>query len=300
MAASPTWPKELADAFRDFPPSVFSQTTLFSVIEELRRETVKSVPRSYSPKTIAKRLMEEGALQSTTLVREGYENEGPRSRFVRYILNKPSAFLVGLSLRSGSYLSHAGAVFIHGWTDIIPRTVYANKEQTPKPSPSGPLLQANIDRAFRRAPRRSTYVFEGYDHKFALLSGKNTNDLGVIEKKIRGEVLRITDLERTLIDIVVRPHYSGGVLEVARTYRATVDRVSVNRLRATLRKLSYVYPYHQAIGFYLQIAGVDAHKLRLLRRDGMDYDFYMAHGMQETEYNKEWRLFIPRGLDFGS
>jgi len=28
----------------------------------------------------------------------------------------------------------------------------------------------------------------------------------------------------------------------------------------------------------------------------MTLDFYLMHGMQETEYSTEWRLFYPKGF----
>ncbi|OGR95314.1 MAG: hypothetical protein A2902_05485 [Elusimicrobia bacterium RIFCSPLOWO2_01_FULL_64_13] len=64
-----------------------------------------------------------------------------------------------------------------------------------------------------------------------------------------------------------------------------------------LKKLNYIYPYHQVIGFYMQKAGgYDTSQIDLLRSPGMDYDFYIAYGMRETEYIKEWRLHVPKGF----
>jgi hypothetical protein len=73
--------------------------------------------------------------------------------------------------------------------------------------------------------------------------------------------------------------------------------VSVNRLTALLSKLGYVYPYHQAIGFYLEKAGSyrDA-QVTLLERIEMSFDFYLTHQMKETEYSPRWRLYYPKGL----
>ena len=65
--------------------------------------------------------------------------------------------------------------------------------------------------------------------------------------------LRFTNLERTLIDAAVRPVYAGGVFEVRKAYQLAKEKVSVNRLAALLQKLNYIYPYHQAIGFYLEL-----------------------------------------------
>ncbi len=99
-----------------------------------------------------------------------------------------------------------------------------------------------------------------------------------------------------MIDIAVRPSYAGGVFEVARAFRAALDKISIPVLVATLRKLDYVYPYHQAVGFYLQRAGMDAPRLEKLKGLGLNYDFYLANRMSGPKYDKDWRLFYPDGM----
>jgi predicted transcriptional regulator of viral defense system len=110
------------------------------------------------------------------------------------------------------------------------------------------------------------------------------------------ERLQITDLERTLIDIVVRPAYAGGPSQVLEAYRAAKNRMSIDRLLAILAKLDYVYPYHQSIGFLMQRAGYSEKSCGKLRALGLNHDFYLAHAMQQTEYSKDWRLSYPRNL----
>jgi len=70
-----------------------------------------------------------------------------------------------------------------------------------------------------------------------------------------GEPLDVTDLERTLIDIVVRPAYAGGVHQVLTAFVRSRPKVSLERIAKLLRRLDYIYPYQQAISI-LQIARV--------------------------------------------
>jgi hypothetical protein len=217
--------------------------------------------------------------------------------FVRYAWGEVSPYQVALSVRPRAYLSHGTAVSLHGLTDAIPKVIYVNQEQSPKPVPSGELRQESINRAFSSQQRRSGYTLEYEQSRIVLLSGKNTDNLGVV--KVAGplqEQLDVTSVERTLIDIAVRPIYAGGVFQVLQAYKSARDRVSVNTLVATLKKLNYVYPYHQVIGFYMERAGYDEKRYGRLRSLGLDFDFYLTYGMKESEFDRKWRLHYPKGL----
>lgn len=215
----------------------------------------------------------------------------------RFSWGDASPYELALSISRGAYLSHGTAVFLHGLTDQVPATIYVNREQSPKPASSSPLTQETLDRAFSREQRRSQNVYESRNWRFVLLNGKNTNrlEVGTLTGP-DGERVETTKLERTLIDATVRPAYAGGVYQVLEAFRAAKERLSVNVLIATLKKLKYVYPFHQAIGFYLQRAGFPTPRLEPLRKMGLDFDFYLAHGVGQGGYDATWRLFHPEGF----
>ncbi|MCA1568538.1 MAG: hypothetical protein LC803_23390 [Acidobacteria bacterium] len=112
-----------------------------------------------------------------------------------------------------------------------------------------------------------------------------------------GKGLRVTSVERTLIDITVRPVYSGGASEVLNAYRLAKDKVSTRTLIGTLKEMNYVYPYHQAVGFYLERTGVyKKAELQQLRSMPMEHDFYLDYNMSETQFSEVWRIHFPTDL----
>lgn len=219
--------------------------------------------------------------------------EFPNRTISRYFWKDLKVLQLALAVSPKAYLSHYTAIAYHNLTDQIPKTIYVTTEQSSK-SNQGQLTQKGIDGAFAKPQRVSENIATIPNGFLYWLNGKHTKRAGVIKTE---DGLSITNIERTLIDATVRPLYSGGVYEVLEAFKRAAGTVSVNKLAGTLRKMNFIYPYHQAIGFYLEHSGAyRSSQIDLFKRFERNYDFYLTYNMQDKEYSKEWRLFYPKGF----
>jgi predicted transcriptional regulator of viral defense system len=225
----------------------------------------------------------------------------PHRHETRYIWGEVPLIEVVLSLKPNSYFSHYTAVRLHGLTEQVPKIIYLNHEQHLKSQTTGGLEQGRIDAAFRNNQRLSNNVTEIDGVGICLINGKNTGLLGVVSDAMQYDSetpvnVRVTNIERTLIDIVTRPAYAGGVSEVLKAFELAKNQVSVNSLAAMLSKIQHTYPYHQAIGFYMERAGYKIKALELMQKFPINFDFYITNSMGQKDYIEKWKLFIPKGF----
>jgi predicted transcriptional regulator of viral defense system len=225
--------------------------------------------------------------------------EFPIRQETRYTWGDFSIYELVCGLKPKSYLSHYTAVVLHELTEQIPKTIYLNLEQPPKYRGKVKLEQSQIDSNFKRPVKQTNYIATYKDMRICILNGMHTDNLGAVEFGGNlGEKITMTNLERTLIDIAVRPVYSGGIFEVLKAYRNAKNKnVSINKLTSYLKQINYVYPYHQVIGFYLDMAGnYEKSQIDLLQKFKIEYDFYLTHQMKDVEYSSKWRLYYPKGF----
>jgi hypothetical protein len=277
-------------SFNDYGTRSFKKRQIAEILATNRRQW--GLPITVGLGRFVEFLLKHSKLRAITLKSDRYED------LVRYVWKDPSAYAVALSIKNKSYLTHGTALSIHALSDQIQKIVYVNYEQTPKPQ-GGDLSQENLHRAFAGGQRQSHLTYSHEDFQIVVINGKFTDRLEVTRILVaNGEHLDVTRMERTLIDIVVRPDYAGGVVHVLEAFQRARDRISVNTLVATLKTLNYVYPYHQAIGFYMERAGYPEGQWSKFRKLGLSFDFYLAHQLPtDRKYDPKWRIYYPSNFD---
>jgi predicted transcriptional regulator of viral defense system len=252
------------------------------------RRNAWNAPKSFGVDDLIALLRENDIMGIAEISSEHYGSK------TRYIFGALSPLQLACFFYKNSYLSHGSALHLHGLAPL--ETIFVNHEQSPKNSRPR-ISQAGLNRAFQNSQRQSTYVFRYGTSTITFLNGKNTQGAGIVDMQgPRGEPLKTTSLERTLIDVVVRPQYAGGMSNVLSAFRQAKDRISVAEIARLLAKVKYIYPYHQALGFILQRAGVPEEELAPLKQRAIRLKFYLDYGMNQPAYDPAWKLYYPRDL----
>lgn len=209
---------------------------------------------------------------------------------------------ISLAVRHRSYLAYFTALHLWGLTKTVPKLIYTNLEQFKQRQGEKPKLeQLNVDKAFSHPMRQSNQVaefeFAETKYKTLFLNGTKFERLGVTTIISNGRELPVTDIERTLIDALVRPLYCGGVDEVLNAFQEAKGRYSVKRLLSYLKKMDFIYPYHQLLGFYLEQTGSPEKNLKQIEKMVMPIDFYLTYEMRKKKYSTRWRVYYPAELD---
>lgn len=224
--------------------------------------------------------------QSTAAIKQIYEEPGA------------SLFNIALTIKKDGYLSNYTAMQIHQLTLQIPKTVYVSYSKNHS-YPINPedieLEQSSIDSAFSKAQRTTSEIYKSeIDNTrfYFIQKAYIEKNVGIISE----DGYYYTDLERTLIDIAIRPAYSGGVFEVLEAFEIAKEKVDILKINDYLLKLNYVYPYHQLIGFYMNRAGYDKKIIDNVFLKNVVHNFYLTYNMSNKEFDTKWKIFYPKGF----
>jgi predicted transcriptional regulator of viral defense system len=229
----------------------------------------------------------------------------PSKNITIYTWKELSPYLTLSELKPQSYFCYYTAMYLHNLTEQLPKEYYVSglRASSIKKRPNQKIElipQEAIKKAFSKKKGGSQNIAIHKNFRVYLLESSYAENIGIIKTKIENssDVVSVTDIERTLIDITVRPFYSGGVHEVLKAYCLGAEKLSVNKLSSYLLKLDYVYPYHQLVGFYLEKTGLISEKKleKLEKRFSIKKEMYASYGEKELLYSERWKVHYPKSM----
>jgi hypothetical protein len=265
-------------------PSVFSKQQLIDEIISLKEKKV--VPKGTNTDELINLLVINKLLEKIEL-------RGITEKPVRFASGTYTSIELAFSLLSRSWISHHSALDTHELVSKCSNKIFVTQEQSQKVSTKSILKQEDVDNAFKKEQRSLNQIFKFKNQEYYLLKGKYSNRLGVIEMSYKNKDVFVTDIERTLIDCVVRPAYSGEVKTIIEAFSSARGKVDVAKMFNYLNQLNYIYPYHQSIGFFLEYTGYSAKDWSLFDRLPKSINFYLDYNNTNKYLNRRWLVYIP-------
>jgi hypothetical protein len=210
--------------------------------------------------------------------------------------------LAAWSQQKGCYLSHYSALYFNELIEQRPNDYFITCERPGKSSGEvTPLKPLAVKQAFLKPARRTQNFFEFRNSKFYLLEKRWLNSAGVVSKQFpagsKDVTIRLTSVERTLIDSVISPHYSGGVATVVKAYADTP--IDVSALKHLYETINPVYPFWQSLGFLLEKLGKtsDSEFWERAFEVHRTIPFFLEHEAKSYwKFSERWNLFYPGGI----
>lgn len=200
------------------------------------------------------------------------------------------------NIYDGAYLSYFSALTKHQLTQQIPKTIFISvdrKRRNKERTTTKELEQENVDYAFSSVKKKSTESFKINNTSLVIIRRPAFPDNVGVKKQ--GHV-KYTDLERTLIDIAVRPEYSGGFFSVSSAYRKAGRNIDVDKLFWYSERMDFIYPYQQLFGFYLNhFADFQISELSDFSEKISHLNFYTTKNMSEFDNDLYWQINYPPG-----
>lgn len=215
-----------------------------------------------------------------------------------------SPYTISQVIAPTGYFCNLSAVYYHGLTIQVPKTVYrvlSRKQAARKTAPRQRTLTDHaIFEAFIKPHRVTSHMYKFLGYTIAVTERASTVKAGVVNASSHGVLpagSQVTCLERTLIDTVVNPQYAGGILDTIDYFAQAKDKLDPAKLVHIYDQLRFFYPYWQSIGFIADRTGVQKLATLLHKKYKLKNRFFIDHGAKTSWlFDHAWRIHYPKGL----
>lgn len=232
-------------------------------------------------------------------------NRNPEYNLVSFHPDDVKAWDVIQALQKKYYLSHHTAMYLNELTDQRPSEFYLTKEVAPKSIERRYLGEDAIQQAFRKDYRITSNFFHFQKIKYNLVQKSCFADkIGVRSRTLhqgtkKQDHIWFTDIERTFLDCIIGPQYSGGMRTILSCYSEAI--IKMDRLYEYYKIVDPQYPYWQLIGFIFKVIGrrKESHVWGELFHDKKRIKFFFDKNFRSNwEYDEEWCIYHPGWVDY--
>jgi hypothetical protein len=213
-----------------------------------------------------------------------------------------SPYEIAVSMFPNGYFCNLSAVYYQSLTNQVPRTVYVcTASNAKKTRANDELTNSKLRQAFLKPHRHTKFVFAFRGFDIVVIERMEGTDSGVVSSKSSAGLLplnsRVSGVERALIDAVVSPQYNGGISSIPDYFKHARGKIDIAKLINIYQELNFTYPYHQAVGFFLDRTGMKALANEISAVFMPKNKFYLDHSAKASwRYDEKWRIYYPEGV----
>ncbi len=218
-------------------------------------------------------------------------------------LDKLNPYEIVQAMFPQGYFCNLSSIYYHSLTNQVPKALYICYEKKPAKRKKVNTVNNNeLRRSFIKPHRHTKHVYTLNDYEIIVVERRaRISGSGVVESHLPSTLLpntsRVTCIERALIDAVVSPQYNGGIVSVNTYFRNARDMLDMAMLIKIYRRLDFVYPYSQSIGFLLDRAGMPKYASVIYKNFPPERSFFVDHDAKTSWiYDEKWKLYYPAGI----
>ena len=265
-------------------------------------ENILGITRYRNVSSFIKKLQVDGILNSYKLSAKNKKTVTLYTSLA--FLDELSPYDIARAMFPAGYFCNLSSIFYHSLTNQIPSSIYiCNETISSRQEPKVDSLSNNeLRNAFIKPHRYTNYVFSFNNYEIVVVDREKKSRHGILpatsSNKIFPKKSSVSSIERALIDAIVSPQYNGGITSVYSYFKTAKQKnINIDRLMDIYRKLNFVYPYYQSIGFFFE-------KLGMKKRASAMYDaflpkqnFYIDRNAKTSwKYDDKWKLYYPKEL----
>lgn len=182
---------------------------------------------------------------------------------------------VAMEINEQAAIAYFSAMHFHGLTQQIPHKVFVLTTTQSK-------LPKNTVGSAREIIMR--------DIHYHVISVKEEFYFGTSKYWIGSSRVNITDLERTLLDMITKPKYCGDFGEVIEGYKLALDKINYEKLVSYACKLGNAAK--RRLGWVLDYLEVDEAMIVNLKGNYIGYIKLNASGDNKGGFNRKWGIRV--------
>lgn len=187
-------------------------------------------------------------------------------------------FEIAMALADPSAISHWSALHYHGLTEQIPRRVFVLTTKG-----------TSIPRVRGTGTREAIGGYPVGDTVYRFVQVTPERFFGCEKVWIADARVTITDLERTLLDGLSRPHYFGDFSEILHAFQAIGDSLNLERIIEYSLKMDSAIA--KRLGWILEQQDVSPNRLEALARVPIKgYRTLDSTGPRKGPCNRRWMI----------